>query len=428
MVVLLDLDDDPRLLDAADRSAYDHFKTQLRGPLLRAGNTQDALAHTDETAAVDADTANDQRPNPNLNGFSAILSCYPIVASLASHLDLNSLHDLSRTCRQFRANLLQHRKQLISQALRCSRENEAGGVKLANRLRESFFAWHGNYDYAPANRITSGKVGQCARDKVGECRRCGTIVCRNCIAKPPPLPLLRDRHRRLCKTCTRAPLASLTKRQLLPREDLYDDRFTPSSSPSSSPARSLRIPTPPVEPIEQKRAFTAPAFEYTPCSCPEEVWLCQPCGHSLRRADTDYKRGWTWRARYSTYLGVVGTGIGDGNEGVPCGRGGACLAAQVVEQEVDCDPGTLQHLEEEAEQTGRSWEGGGFEVQEMEGVGGVVKRKIKKLVLLGKRVQEHEDERSGNARYLSREENGEVRSWCAWCERVILSDNDKACI
>lgn len=103
------------------------------------------------------------------------------MASLATHLDLNSLHDLSRTCRQFRANLLEHRKQLIAQALRCSREGEGSNVKLADRLRESFAAWHMNGEFAPSNRLTSGKVGQCARDKVGECRRCGTIVCRVCV-------------------------------------------------------------------------------------------------------------------------------------------------------------------------------------------------------------------------------------------------------
>jgi hypothetical protein len=123
---------------------------------------------------------------------------------------------------------------------------------------------------------------------------------------------------------------------------------------------------------------------------------------------------------------VLGTGIGEGNEGVPCGRGRACLAAKVVEQEVDCDAYALRQLEEEAEALGRSWEGGGFEVQEIEGVGGVVKRKIKKLVLLGKRVQEHEDERSGVVRYLSRESEGTVRSWCSWCERVVSSKNDVA--
>lgn len=31
-------------------------------------------------------------------------------------------------------------------------------------------------------RLTSGKVGRCARDMVGECQRCGTVVCRVCPA------------------------------------------------------------------------------------------------------------------------------------------------------------------------------------------------------------------------------------------------------
>ena len=51
-------------------------------------------------------------------------------------------------------------------------------TELADRLKESFAVWHTNGDYVPSGRLTSGKVGQCARDKVGECRRCGTIVCR----------------------------------------------------------------------------------------------------------------------------------------------------------------------------------------------------------------------------------------------------------
>jgi hypothetical protein len=72
MVVLLDLDEDPHLLREGDKVAYDHFKHQLRGPLLRAGNTQDVLS----TESF-GDPAPDDRPNPNLNGFSAALSCYP---------------------------------------------------------------------------------------------------------------------------------------------------------------------------------------------------------------------------------------------------------------------------------------------------------------------------------------------------------------
>jgi len=74
--------------------------------------------------------------------------------------------------------------------------------------------------------------------------------------------------------------------------------------------------------------------------------------------------------------------------------------------------------------TGRSWEGGAFAVQEMEGVGGVVKKKTKELIRVGKQVNENEDERAGLREYLDREAKGEVRSWCSWCERVVLSAED----
>jgi hypothetical protein len=70
MVVLLDLDEDPTLFH--DESAYDLLKHQLRGPLLRAGNTQDALSNP-----APSESTSEERPNPNLNGFSAALSCYP---------------------------------------------------------------------------------------------------------------------------------------------------------------------------------------------------------------------------------------------------------------------------------------------------------------------------------------------------------------
>lgn len=84
MVVLLDLDDDPHLFRDGNHSAtaYDHLKLQLRGPLLQAGNTSDTYA-SDLLPARRADgkteieSQEEERPNPNLNGFSAALSCYP---------------------------------------------------------------------------------------------------------------------------------------------------------------------------------------------------------------------------------------------------------------------------------------------------------------------------------------------------------------
>jgi len=106
----------------------------------------------------------------------------PSVASqLASCLDLNSLHELSRTCRQIRANLLQYRTQLIAHTLRCEYEQQSKqlGPRLANGLREAVASWTTfGARGVQTGRITSGKVGLCARDMVGECRRCGRIVCR----------------------------------------------------------------------------------------------------------------------------------------------------------------------------------------------------------------------------------------------------------
>jgi len=144
----------------------------------------------------------------------------------------------------------------------------------------------------------------------------------------------------------------------------------------------------------------------------------------------DYERAWTWRKNYSTYLGGLGTGIGEGVEGVQCGRHSSCLAAKIVEQEVDCDAEALRAIEEEAEKiasdgTGRIWQGTSFAVQEIDGIGGVVKKKIKKLIPVGAYVEEKEDEREGKRGYLDREIKGEVRSWCSWCERVIPAKAEK---
>lgn len=92
---------------------------------------------------------------------------------------MNTLHELSRTCRQFRANLLQYRKLLIEQTLRCENERANPALRLGNALNASVQQWT---TYARTgekiDRISSGKVGACARDMVGECRRCGTMVCR----------------------------------------------------------------------------------------------------------------------------------------------------------------------------------------------------------------------------------------------------------
>lgn len=59
----------------------------------------------------------------------------------------------------------------------------------------------------------------------------------------------------------------------------------------------------------------------------------------------------------------------------------------------------------------------GYFRQEIEGIGGHLKSKSKKLVKVGATVYEFRDERE-SGKYLAREASGELRAWCSWCSRV----------
>lgn len=165
------------------------------------------------------------------------------------------------------------------------------------------------------------------------------------------------------------------------------------------------------------------------------MYLCSECGKGLRAADTDYHRLWEWRIRYSTKLGGLGTGIGEGNEGVQCCRGGNCKAAKEIDVEVDSleEPrvidresldfeNKLQPFWVEAEEKD---ERAGYLQQEIEGIGGGLKKVYKKRTKVGKTVREWEDERDGKETVLGRESRGEARSWCGWCGRVIWGKKDR---
>ena len=207
--------------------------------------------------------------------------------------------------------------------------------------------------------------------------------------KPPSTSMLPGRHRRLCSTCQKAPVSSHTDQS----------------------AESV--------------AFTSAAYARDPCVCPDIVFLCQSCGHGLANADTTYRRIWIWRTRYSTGLGGLGTGIGEGNEGVECGRRDRCLAATDIEVEIVCE-NAESSPDSMSESDSDEWVDGvkvGYWRQEIEGIGGVVKKKSKKKVRVGKTTKEYEDERE-RAKYMAREMRGENRSWCAWCSRVILGVQD----
>lgn len=124
--------------------------------------------------------------------------------------------------------------------------------------------------------------------------------------------------------------------------------------------------------------------------------------------------------------GGIGAGLGEGNEGVECGRHGDCLDARVVEREIECDFDELAAWEAELEKIGgRERAGSSYTTHEIVGIGGKVKKKIKKMLPVGAIVKEYEDERlTGN--FLWREQDATNRAWCSWCERVVSGKKDWA--
>ena len=106
-----------------------------------------------------------------------------------------------------------------------------------------------------------------------------------------------------------------------------------------------------------------------------------------------------------------------------------CLAAEDTEVEVDCDVDEWMehynhhhapHVVVDARDA-RDDEGPGYLRQEIEGIGGVLKQKVKKWVRVGARVDEFDGEREAGG-YLLKEASGDVRSWCPWCWRVVPGD------
>jgi hypothetical protein len=229
--------------------------------------------------------------------------------------------------------------------------------------------------------------------------------------------LLPHRHRRICKACSRAPLSSLVSHTI------------------SSQNRDASPPSPTV--------LSAETLKREVCSCPSQgVWLCQPCGRSLRSTDAEYEGIWNWRTHYLPSLGGLGVGIGEGNRGVECGRGGECVAAREVEHEIDCDAEDAREIDNNSRagspssspgsshgsingsiHSGLVQMGPGYARHEIEGIGGVVKKKLVKMVKVGACVPEYEDEKNSK-KALSREREGKARSWCGWCWKVVPGAKD----
>ncbi|KAI1425045.1 hypothetical protein F5Y12DRAFT_399547 [Xylaria sp. FL1777] len=442
MAIFVDLDEEsepPQTQAIAHSGEWDGERTklQLQQELLAVANSN---GHARDSPVVEGGTpdpaAADKgvRENLNRNRMTEALGCYPIVIAIVSWLDLNTLDNLSRTCRQIRQNLLQYRVPLVTHTLHCYKEQPP----LEPEDNEM------NWYYMTINESYRRK-GSCARDMVTECRRCARPVCRNCIIRPPGSSTFRDRHRRLCIPCTKAPLAALANPPLLPSTSIEAD--------------------------EMQRAM---------CTCQSDcVWLCHPCGRNIIGADQDYRSIWRWRNQYGEVLG--GTGIGEGDRGVICGREAACLGAKDVAEETDCDAADAREQDQQqqlnqyssptstpsppssfttgsplstdsasessssssssyrtpspphshAHSVGFAVSGyagpglrPGYARHEIEGIGGVVKTKLVRMMRVGACVPEWEDERSGG-RILEREISGGKRSWCGWCWRVIPGARDR---
>jgi len=190
-----------------------------------------------------------------------------------------------------------------------------------------------------------------------------------------------------------------------------------------------------------------------------------------------YTRGLSWRKRYGGFF----AGVSEGQKGVRCGKGADCLAAQDTEYEVEVEaadcyyssgsdtensqqqqqqqqqqqmspPGTMamphrshdaneiNNLSRTSSGTARSWKDGGFMAHEVEGIGGAVMMKKRRLVKIGAEIDEEDGADSesssslahrsvpgmpaASAMYLAREIKGERRSFCAWCQRIVPALDD----
>lgn len=122
--------------------------------------------------------------------------------------------------------------------------------------------------------------------------------------------------------------------------------------------------------------------------------------------------------------------MGEGDQGQKCGRGEECLDAVESEVEIDCSepPAPLSSPGLNAKEPDGAPKSeellAGYIWQEVEGIGGVVKKKVKKRIKFGATVWEYDDER-GSGKYLEREASGKERSWCGWCGRVVKGERDR---
>lgn len=109
-----------------------------------------------------------------------------------------------------------------------------------------------------------------------------------------------------------------------------------------------------------------------------------------------------------------------------------------MEQETDCDAEDAREIDYSSRgvspssspgsttgsiRGGHEQHGPGYARHEIEGIGGVMKKKLVKMVKVGACVPEFEDEKE-MGKFLVREVDGRARSWCGWCWRVVPGVKD----
>ncbi|KAF6229717.1 hypothetical protein HO173_011364 [Letharia columbiana] len=310
MVVFVDLEDDVPDDPHADPNEPRGFSS------LRKHHLGDRS--TAEVTANGHDEHVEERPNPNINSFSAALGAYPIVTQLAHNVDLNTLDALSRTCRQIRANLLQYRTRLVQQTLRC--ENEFRDAR-SSESEKPGQKWH---ILGEAGHLVSGKVSACARDLVSDCRRCGRIVCRvrpihfrlpftppgyHCV---PPSYAKRPTPHRTAHPNPHPPRPSP------PATAVSAPPASPPPSPSSppplAPARPASTSAPPAAPASQPRTRrTAACGRGARGSRPVTGAWGPGSGRGTRassaRGGGGVRGRWMWRWSLSAAAVGAGTGV-----------------------------------------------------------------------------------------------------------------------
>lgn len=119
-------------------------------------------------------------------GLTWLAAAWPVITSIASHLDHNDLSSLASTCKQMRQNMLQYQKNLLDASLMCStkqskRLNQSPHSRKVPRAGDLSASREENAHPKQSTRLNqspSSRKVLCTRDLVARCGTCGEPTCR----------------------------------------------------------------------------------------------------------------------------------------------------------------------------------------------------------------------------------------------------------